>query len=220
MRSRPPTVGLEMLPIRRDLPTVARRILSGRLVLAAAVVCLVPAIGTAKSTPLRPPRDEAAAIEFFEKKVRPILVANCYTCHSADTNSRGGLRVDDRNGLLTGGGRGPAVLPGKPEESLLIKAVGRSGNLKMPPERRLPEDDIAVLKEWILNGAAWTKVEAVRADRRVVADYQKLRKEHWAWQPLREPNVPALDSAWPRDAIDQFLLARMNAQGLQPTGDA
>ena len=74
-----------------------------------------------------PPRDDRAAVEYFEKSVRPLLVANCYTCHSADTNSKGGLRVDDRNGLLVGGSRGPAVVPGKPAESLMIKAVSYTG---------------------------------------------------------------------------------------------
>src|SRR5437764_12405450 len=67
--------------------------------------------------------DEQAAIDFFEKKVRPILVDNCYTCHSADTNAKGGLRVDDRNGLISGGNGGAAIVPGKPDESLLISAV-------------------------------------------------------------------------------------------------
>ncbi len=62
-------------------------------------------------------------MEFFEKKVRPVLVGNCYTCHSASTNAKGGLRVDDRNGLIQGGNSGPAVVPGKPEESLLLQAV-------------------------------------------------------------------------------------------------
>src|ERR1700676_4161699 len=69
------------------------------------------------------PRNDAALLDFFEKKVRPVLVNNCYNCHSANTNSKGGLRVDDRNGLLVGGGRGPAIVPGQPEKSLLMQAV-------------------------------------------------------------------------------------------------
>jgi cytochrome c553 len=177
-------------------------------------LAFVPAAAIAKS----PTPNDAA--EFFEKQVRPLLVANCYTCHSADTNSRSGLRVDDRNGLLTGGSRGPAVIPFKPDESLLIKAVSRAGELKMPPERPLAEADVAVLKQWIRDGAAWTKVESVTTDRQIVADYPKLRKEHWAWQPLTDPRVPTLDSAWPRDAVDRFVLARLTKQGLKPTGDA
>jgi cytochrome c553 len=166
-------------------------------------------------------RDDTASVEYFEKHVRPLLVANCYTCHSADTNSRGGLRVDDRNGLLTGGGRGPAIVPGKPAESLLIKAVSHTGALKMPPERRLSDENIAILKKWIRDGAAWTKVESLPSDQHVTADYQKLRKQHWAWQPLHDPQPPAMShSAWPRDAIDRFLLARLANKGIKPVGDA
>src|SRR5262245_61602763 len=87
------------------------------------------------------PRDEAARVEFFEKKVRPLLVSNCYNCHSASTNSRGGLRVDDRNGLVIGGGRGPAVVPGHPEKSLLIKAVHYADKkLQMPPKKQLSDE--------------------------------------------------------------------------------
>src|SRR5258706_6346632 len=92
--------------------------------------------------------DDAApgGIEFFEKKVRPVLVNNCYNCHSANTNSKGGLRVDDRNGLLNGGGRGPAVVPGQPEKSLLLKAVLHTdAKVKMPPEKHLSAEQIADL---------------------------------------------------------------------------
>src|ERR1700684_1065627 len=89
-----------------------------RLVVAA-LAALVPLV-----TPLvAAAADEAALVEFFEKKVRPILVSNCYNCHSANTNAKGGLRVDDRNGMIEGGGRGPAVVVGQPEKSLLMQAV-------------------------------------------------------------------------------------------------
>ncbi len=153
--------------------------------------------------------------------MRPLLVANCHTCHSAETNSRGGLRVDDRNGLLVGGEHGAAVIPGKPEESLLIKAVRRVGDLKMPPERPLSDGQVAILTQWIRDGAAWTRVEPISSDGPIKADYQRLRKEHWAWQPLREPPVPpAPNAAWPRDDIDRFLLVRMAKHGLKPVGDA
>src|SRR4051812_33098767 len=69
------------------------------------------------------PRDDAASVEWFEKKIRPILVGHCYACHSADTKPAGELRVDDRNGLLTGGDNGPAVVPGDPEKSLLLRRI-------------------------------------------------------------------------------------------------
>src|SRR6188768_862024 len=81
---------------------------------------------------------EDARLDFFEKKVRPVLAQNCYNCHSANTNSRGGLRVDDRQGLVVGGGRGPAVVPGDPQRSLLMQAVRQThADVKMPPKKRL-----------------------------------------------------------------------------------
>jgi cytochrome c553 len=209
---------IEMRQIGRQRPAVGKRWHPGSwFAFSFALMASIPAISLAKSA--RP--DDSAAIKFFEKQVRPLLVANCFTCHSADTNSRGSLRLDDRNGLLVGGGRGAAVIPGKPDESLLIKAVTRTGDLKMPPERALSDEDIAILKQWIRDGAAWTKVEPVSSDGRIKADYQSLRKEHWAWQPLGERHVPAVkDSAWSRDEIDRFLLARMEERGLKPVGDA
>src|SRR4051794_17267728 len=78
----------------------------------------------AGSAPSQEPSQDGAAVTFFERKIRPLLVDNCYNCHSANTNAKGGLRVDDRNGLLAGGNAGPAVVPGQPEKSLLLKAVG------------------------------------------------------------------------------------------------
>src|SRR5688572_26599965 len=87
----------------------------------ALTLFAVPMVGAAEQAP-RP-----AAVDFFEKKVRPILVGHCNNCHSADTNAKGGLRVDDRNGLIQGGKRGAAVVPGQPEKSLLLEAVGYKG---------------------------------------------------------------------------------------------
>src|ERR1700685_3372117 len=147
-------------------------------------------VGHAKPVPTAPVEATGvgtAAIEFYERKVRPLLVANCYTCHSAETNSKGGLRVDDRNGLLVGGSRGPAIRPGKPDESLLIKAVSYRGKLKMPPERPLEESEVAILKRWIQEGAPWPKVESVVVDRSVTADYERLREEHCACEPPQNP---------------------------------
>src|SRR3954468_17992273 len=86
-------------------------------------------------------RGEDAAVEFFEKKVRPVLVENCYNCHSANTNARSGLRVDDRNGLILGGDHGPAIIPGKPAESWLIRAVKQTdAKIKMPPNKHLTDE--------------------------------------------------------------------------------
>jgi cytochrome c553 len=167
--------------------------------------------------------DPSPQIEFFEKKVRPILVGHCYTCHSADTRPAGGLRVDDRNGLLTGGNSGPAVVPGEPSKSLLLKQVTHADpKRRMPKEgQALSQQQIADLTRWIADGAAWPALRLPASLARTVAFYEKLRREHWAWQPLTQPKVPAVqDASWPRDDIDRFLLASLEAKRLKPVGDA
>src|SRR5205823_6140757 len=94
----------------------------------------------------------ARADDFFESRIRPVLVENCYKCHSAK-KQKGGLALDSREGLRKGGDSGAAVMPGKPRESLLIKAVRQTGDLKMPPDRKLPDAVIADLERWIATGA-------------------------------------------------------------------
>jgi hypothetical protein len=170
----------------------------------------------------RAPAPGEPAVAFFEKKVRPLLAGACYNCHSADTNAQGGLRVDDRNGLLRGGGRGPAVVPGQPEKSLLLRAVRRAdARLKMPPEKALLPEQVAILTRWIKDGAAWPAVRAPVGSGKTTAKYQKLRKQHWAWQPLRALSPPAVrDASWPRGDIDRFILARLEQKGLAPVRDA
>jgi cytochrome c553 len=167
------------------------------------------------------PNDEAIA--FFEKKVRPILVQHCYACHSADTNAKGGLRVDDRNGLLNGGNGGPAVVPGDPDKSLLLARVAlKDAKRRMPQEAGpLSDEQVADLTKWVRDGAAWPPVRLPASLTRPKPAYDKLKKEHWAWQPLTDPKAPAVrDGAWPRDDIDRFLLAALEAKGVRPAGDA
>jgi hypothetical protein len=188
-----------------------------RLLLAPVAIALIAA------APGRPDRRfDAESVEYFEKKVRPLLVNNCNICHSADTNSKGGLRVDDRNGLIQGGNRGPAVVPGDPENSILIQAVLQTeDDLKMPPKKRLAAEEIALLTKWIKDGAAWTEVDAAVVSRNPNSRYDKLKKEHWAWQPLKETKPPAVrDACWPRSVIDQFVLAKLENAGLNPVRDA
>ncbi len=161
------------------------------------------------------------ALEHFEKKVRPILVDNCYTCHSANTNSRGGLRVDDRNGLLSGGNTGAAVVPGDPEASLLIQAVRHQDDLKMPPRKKLTREEIESLSQWIKEGAAWPDEKSQSVATGKNPNYASLRASHWAWQPLVDPAIPAVrDTTWPRGDIDRFVLAKLEEHSLEPVGDA
>jgi hypothetical protein len=169
-----------------------------------------------------PAAHDPAAIEFFEKKIRPLLVENCFTCHSANTNAHGGLRVDDRAGLLTGGIRGAAVVPGKPEESLLLRAVSYSEKrLKMPPEGQLSPEQIGDLTRWIEDGAAWPAAEATEDVNEPNPVYDELRRTHWAWQPLQDVAPPtAAESEWSRDPVDRFLHVKMSEHGLRPAADA
>ena len=193
---------------------------SHRSLTAFSFVLLVAAPVVVSGQP--PTRDNAAALEFFEKKVRPLLVSNCYNCHSANTNAKGGLRLDDRNGMLHGGGRGPAIVPGQPEKSLLIKAVQHAdAKLKMPLNGHLSDEQIADLTKWIKDGAAWPAVALPIALGKPNPLVEKLRKEHWAWQPLQEVKPPRVnDAAWVRDDIDRFILARLVENGLKPVPDA
>jgi hypothetical protein len=172
---------------------------------------------------LRGEQDQAGHVEFFEKKVRPILVGHCYTCHSADTRPAGGLRVDDRNGLLSGGNTGPAVVPGDPARSLLVQRVTHKDPKKRMPQEGQPLNDkqVADLTQWIQDGAAWPVVRLPASFGKAKPFYDKLKREHWAWQPLTDPKVPAVkDAAWPKDDIDRFLLARLESKNLKPAGDA
>jgi len=167
--------------------------------------------------------DESSAVAFFETKVRPVLAERCYTCHSADTKPAGGLRVDDRNGLLEGGDRGPAVVPGDPDSSLLLKRVGqRDPKRRMPKEGEpLTQAQIADLTRWIRDGAAWPAVKVPASLGRPKEWYEQLRNEHWAWQRLTNPELPAVRwSMWPKQDLDRFILAGLEQAGLEPVADA
>ena len=164
------------------------------------------------------PLDGAA---FFEKKVRPVLVEKCQSCHGAE-KQKGGLRLDSRAAILAGGDRGPAVVPGKPAESLIVTALPHDSELKMPPKQKLPEADVATLREWVRLGAPWPEaaVAAVpnKGGERV---FTAEEKAFWAFQPVRRSELPAVKrAAWVRNPIDRFVLAKLEAAGLQPAPEA
>jgi mono/diheme cytochrome c family protein len=164
----------------------------------------------------RPTSDPAAA-EFFEKEVRPILAERCQGCHGASKH-KNGLRLDSRAAALAGGITGPAVVPGKPEESLLIDAINY-GDLQMPPKAKLTAPEIAALTKWVALGAPWPG-DASKPAARPAFDL-KERAKHWSFQPLRDPAPPAVKAAdWPITPVDRFLLAALEAKGLQPAGEA
>jgi Protein of unknown function (DUF1549)/Planctomycete cytochrome C len=124
--------------------------------------------------------------------------------------------------LIQGGNRGPAVVPGDPENSLLIQAVLQTDEeLKMPPKKHLTADEIAVLTKWVKDGAAWPEVDAAAVVSKPNPNYDMLCNEHWAWQRLKETRPPDVhDALWPRSDIDRFVLAKLEETWLKPVRDA
>jgi hypothetical protein len=165
----------------------------------------------------------AEKIEFFEKKIRPILVENCYTCHSAETKPSGGLRVDDRQGLLVGGNTGPALVAGDPDSSLLLERILHTDAKKLMPKEgdKLTEAQVNDLRTWIKDGAAWPAERIPPSLTRANPEFEKLKKDHWAWQPLTKPQAPAVkQSEWAKSDVDRFVLAKLEEKGLSPVTDA
>ena len=166
---------------------------------------------------------EAAKIDFFEKKIRPILVDNCYTCHAADTKPSGNLRVDDRNGLLSGGNTGPAIVAGDPTASLLLQRVVHTDAKKIMPKEgeKLSPAQIADLTTWIKDGAAWPRERIPASLTAPKPEMEALKQKHWAWQRLTQPAVPMVkDAQWPEGNVDRFVLAKLETKQLPPVADA
>lgn len=147
-------------------------------------------------------------LEFFEKQVRPVLVERCYECH-AEKKQKGGLRLDTRSHTLKGGDNGPVVVPGKPEDSLLIKAISYSDpDLQMPPKNRLSPQEAAVLTEWIKMGAPDPRTDTAIA----AASARSLEegKKWWAYQSVKNPVLPSVKNPMPGEkAIDRFIVSKL-----------
>jgi hypothetical protein len=176
----------------------------------------LPAVGMAREpgspTP-EPPREQ---IEFFEKQVRPLLADNCFKCHGAK-QQKGGLRLDHISTLLAGGDSGPAIVPGKPDESLLVEAV-RYQSLEMPPDGKLSDDQINSLTRWIEAGAPWPSSEPAPTAGGAISEDDR---RWWAFQPLRMPEPPlADDGGWSHNEIDRFVFQKLSEAGLKPAPEA
>src|ERR1041385_179681 len=160
-----------------------------------------------------------AQTQFFESKIRPVLVNNCYKCHSQQSEKvKGGLLLDTKDGLLKGGTTGPAVVPGDPEKSLLIKAIRYTDpDLQMPPkDKKLSDEEIANLTAWVKMGAPDPRVATVAQK-----EWKDSGKNHWAWQKLTKPAVPEVqDASWPKTPVDNFILAKLEEKDLKPNPPA
>jgi hypothetical protein len=164
---------------------------------------------------------------FFENKIRPVLVKHCYECHSADSDEVGGkLLLDTRDGLRTGGESGPAVVAGKPDESRIIQALRYDG-IEMPPEQPLPEAVINDFVKWVQRGSPDPRSPVARPEATPPAEAKTAEKDGdgkpllWSLQPRTQPATPDVrDQDWPRDPLDRFVLAKLEAADLAPTHDA
>jgi cytochrome c553 len=208
--------------------THAALLCAAGLLVVTAAVRLIGAPQTPAAT--------SQQIDFFETKIRPVLVNSCFDCHTAD--EKGGLRLDSREAMLKGGESGPALVPGDPDGSLMIKAIRHTQGIpKMPRSAdKLSDGEIAALAEWIRMGAPWPasaagsrepeaagagsrKPEAASAAPERPIDPEL--KAFWSFQPIRKPPVPQpANAAWGKSDIDRFVLARLEREGLAPVGTA
>tara|TARA_R110002072_G_scaffold145460_1_gene291947 strand:+ start:94334 stop:97048 length:2715 start_codon:yes stop_codon:yes gene_type:complete len=160
-------------------------------------------------------------LAFFEKRIRPLLIAKCYECHSQESDEVAGrLLVDSAPTMRRGGDTGPAIMPGNLDRSLLIEAV-RYGNkdLQMPPDEQLSATDIRDLEEWVRMGAPDPRHTATKIPRRTI-DVAKAR-EFWSFRPVTDPAPPEVqDAEWPLSEIDRFILAKLEQAKLKPVGPA
>ncbi len=163
-----------------------------------------------------------AQIEFFETQVRPLLVKHCYECHDPTNGEPGGnLSLASRTDILAGGDSGPAINPGDPIHSLLIEAVRHGPRFQMPPDEKLPLEDIAILMKWIEEKAPWPAESDQRSHETEVFDLAARRESHWAWHaPVRAADPVVQRANWPNNSIDRFILQRLEASELQPAPDA
>jgi len=177
----------------------------------------------------------ASEVEFFEKRIRPLLIERCYECHAGQERS-GGLVLDHRAGWVSGGDSGPAIVPGEPETSRLVEAVRYNNlNLQMPPDGRLGADEIRLFEEWVARGAADPRTapasvegmtDATPADDTggaVAATGMSLEdgRRFWSMQPLATAAIPVVsDRNWSQTAIDPFILSRLEVEGVTPAFSA
>ena len=180
-------------------------------------IAILPFLFSTAALPLGAQTVNAGTPEFFETRIRPILANNCFGCH---TNSQlGGLRLDTLEAMKKGGKRGPSVVVGDPEKSLLITAVRQNGELKMPFGSKLKVQEIADLEAWVKAGAAWPASTAAAVISSKDGKYviSPERRNFWSFLPLKNTPEPAVkDTKWPKTGIDNFVLAKLEQEGIKP----
>lgn len=186
---------------------------------ASCMAGLTAAVLLLSLAAVRAEGNDPDAERFFRERIEPVLVAECYRCHSAQADEvQGGLRLDSRVALLQGGDSGPAVDLQQADSSLLLQALRHERGLEMPPDRpQLPSEVIADFASWIARGAHHSSTAVVPAG----APPLESARNHWAFQPVRKPAIPPVqDPDWVRTPVDAFILAALDEHGWQPAEDA
>ena len=168
---------------------------------------------------------EEVGREFVQQKIIPLLEARCYSCHGPknvreDEDPAGGLLLTSREAMMRGGDTGPAIIPGDPDASLLMHAV-RWDELEMPPDTKMPSQELELFSRWIRGGAPWFGRSDNQEPTHEPFPLEQRKMDHWCWAPLTISKAPAnKDPAWARNSIDHFLAAKRDKQGLSPAPDA
>ncbi|HEY2416241.1 MAG TPA: c-type cytochrome domain-containing protein, partial [Pirellulaceae bacterium] len=183
-----------------------------RTITIPAFACLLAVFSTAAASDPAPPATPEQE-KFFEEKVRPVLAANCQECHGTK-KQESGLRLDSRQAIIDGGDSGQrAVVPGDPDRSLLIKAVNHIGDYQMPPKKKLTDNDISALTEWVKVGLPWPAAASapVEAKKSATDLAQQHRQTHWAYQPVLRPVTPSFQhsSFSIHNSLDNFVAAKL-----------
>ncbi|MEM7784837.1 MAG: DUF1549 domain-containing protein, partial [Planctomycetota bacterium] len=165
---------------------------------------------------------DSQQLEFFESKVRPILVDRCYDCHGPDASPvEGSFSMVSRKNIIAGGDTGPGMVPGHADQSLIIKAIRYDDVYEMPPDTKMPDKEIEILTRWVEMGAPWPSQTDVDVEIKTGFDLNARKKEHWCWQPIKRYPVPKIEqSDWPCDPIDHFVLRKLEKSGLVPNRNA
>lgn len=205
--------------LRRLIGQVGLRQMAQRISAMGKIVAVIVLTFVAFGSTSRANADDVG-VEFFEKKIRPALVEHCQECHSVNAKKLGGgLLLDHREGARKGGDSGAAIQPGKPDESLLIKAIRyNDDSVKMPPKGKLPASVIADFETWVKQGAPDPRERPTQS--KVGKSWEETFRERADWWSLHPVNKPAIpqpqNAAWSAHPVDRFVLAKLEEQGLTP----
>ena len=188
--------------------------------IGAALLSVGQSLESASARSFELINEQADQTEFFEKKVRPLLIANCAKCHNPNAKVAE-LDLTTAEGFARGGESGPLINKEHPEESRLLKVIGYDDKLKMPPTGKLKDADLAIIAEWVKAGAPWPNAKATVAETKAAPkstrEFTDEEKKFWAYQPLANPAVPKVkNSDWVKSPVDAFILAKLEEKNLSP----